>query len=69
VEDCLALAWNGETLVQLMERYPCIAFNMLDLVAGYYRWLLDRYHDLITKRVENVWLVACCAWPDRPARR
>jgi CRP-like cAMP-binding protein len=53
VKDCLALAWNGETLARLMERYPRIAFNMLELVAGYYRRLLDRYQDLITKRVEQ----------------
>jgi CRP-like cAMP-binding protein len=53
VEDCLALAWKGETLARLMERYPRIAFNMLELVAGYYRWLLDRYQSLITKRVEQ----------------
>ena len=53
VQDCLALAWNGETLARLMERYPRVAFNMLELVAGYYRRLLDRYQDLITKRVEQ----------------
>ena len=53
VEDCQALVWDGETLARLMERYPRIAFNMLELVAGYYRRLLDRYQDLITKRVEQ----------------
>jgi CRP-like cAMP-binding protein len=53
VKDCLALAWDGETLARLMERHPRIAFNMLELVAGYYRRLLDRYQDLITKRVEQ----------------
>jgi CRP-like cAMP-binding protein len=53
VQDCLALAWDGETLARLMQRYPRVAFNMLELVAGYYRRLLDRYQDLITKRVEQ----------------
>jgi CRP-like cAMP-binding protein len=53
VQDCRALAWNGEALARLMERYPRIAFNMLELVAGYYRRLLDRYQDLTTKRVEQ----------------
>jgi CRP-like cAMP-binding protein len=53
VQDCLALAWEGQTLAQLVEAYPHIAFNLLDLVAGHYARLLDRYQELITARVEQ----------------
>jgi CRP-like cAMP-binding protein len=53
VQDCRALAWEGETLARLVEGYPRIAFNLLDLVAGYYERLLERYQELITARVEQ----------------
>jgi len=47
VDDCLALAWDGRTVAQLMERYPRISLNVLQLVAEYYRRLLDRYQELL----------------------
>lgn len=53
VEDCLALVWDGETVAQMMERYPRIVLNMLHLVAGHYKRLLDRYQELVTERVER----------------
>jgi CRP-like cAMP-binding protein len=53
VEDCLALAWDGETLTGMIERYPRIALNMLEVVAGHYRRLLDRYQEVATERVER----------------
>ena len=53
VEECLALAWNGDTLAGLIERYPRIALNMLEVVAGHYQRLLDRYQELVTERVEQ----------------
>jgi CRP-like cAMP-binding protein len=53
VEDCLALAWDGETLAGLIERYPRIALNMLEVVAGHYQRLLNRYQELATERVER----------------
>ena len=53
VGDCLVLVWDGETLTQLMERYPQIALNALHAVADYYRRLLDRYQELVTQRVEQ----------------
>jgi CRP-like cAMP-binding protein len=53
VDDCLALAWDGETLVGLIERYPRIALNMLEVMVGHYRHLLDRYQELATERVEQ----------------
>jgi CRP-like cAMP-binding protein len=53
VDDCLALAWDGETVARLMERYPSISLNVLKLIARYYRRLLDRYQELVTERVER----------------
>ncbi len=53
VEDCLALAWDGPTLEQLMERYPRIAINGLRLVSQRWRELEERYRELATERVER----------------
>jgi CRP-like cAMP-binding protein len=40
-------------LAGLIERYPRIALNMLEVVAGHYQRLLDRYQELATERVER----------------
>jgi CRP-like cAMP-binding protein len=53
VDDCPALAWDGETVGGLMERYTHLALNLLQLLAGYYRRLLGRYQELVTQRVEQ----------------
>jgi CRP-like cAMP-binding protein len=53
VDDCVALAWDGETLARLMERYPHIALSVLDMVEGHYIRLLERYQELVTQRVEQ----------------
>ncbi len=53
VADCQALTWKGETLAQLMERYPRIALNVMAVQAEQYRQLLDRYQQLLTERVEQ----------------
>lgn len=53
VENCLALAWDRETLARLMARYPRVASNALEAVARQYRYLLDRYQELMTERVEQ----------------
>ncbi|GIX48534.1 MAG: Crp/Fnr family transcriptional regulator [Candidatus Tectimicrobiota bacterium] len=53
VEDSLALAWDGERMARLMERYPRLALNALRLVAARFRELQDRYRELATERVER----------------
>jgi len=53
VDDCLALAWDGDTVARLMEHYPRLALNVLEQVAGHYKRLLDRYQELTTARVEQ----------------
>ncbi|MCZ7571099.1 MAG: Crp/Fnr family transcriptional regulator [Ardenticatenaceae bacterium] len=51
VDDCLALAWDGETLATLMERYPRLAINGMRLLAERVREFQDRLRELVTERV------------------
>lgn len=53
VTDCLALAWDGEIVEQLMERYPRIAIDGLRLVSQRWHELEERYRELATERVER----------------
>lgn len=52
-EDCLALAWDGDTMTGLMESTPRLALNALQMLAGQVRELQDRYRELATERVER----------------
>jgi len=53
VSDCKALAWDQKTLNQIMRRYPQIAVNSLNIMAGQIREFQNRVRDLSTKRVET----------------
>jgi CRP/FNR family transcriptional regulator, nitrogen oxide reductase regulator len=53
VEDCVALVWDGETLAQLMARFPRLALNGMGTVSGRMRDLQDRVRELQTERVER----------------
>jgi CRP-like cAMP-binding protein len=53
VDDCQALAWAGETIARVMERYPRLALNALHLLGGQIRDLQERYQALSTERVER----------------
>jgi CRP-like cAMP-binding protein len=53
VDDCLALAWDGEILEQLMERYPRMAIDGLRLVSQRWSELEERFRELATERVER----------------
>lgn len=53
MEPCQAVAWEGETILRLMEHYPRLALNALALVAARFRELQDRYRELATQRVER----------------
>lgn len=53
LEDCQALAWDGEGMVRLMERTPRLALNALRLLAGRVQELQDRVRELATERVER----------------
>lgn len=53
VTDCLALAWDADSVIHLMEKYPRLALNGMRLVAGRFRNLQNRYRELATERVER----------------
>ncbi|NOZ28165.1 MAG: Crp/Fnr family transcriptional regulator [Chloroflexi bacterium] len=53
MEDCEALAWDGERMARLMEIYPRLALNAIDLMAQHVRDLQDRLRELVTERVER----------------
>lgn len=53
VTDCSFLAWNSDTTLQLMERFPKLAINGMRLVAKRFRQLQNQHMGLITERVEQ----------------
>jgi len=53
VSDCLALRWDYESTVRLMEQHSHLGLNGLRLVAGRFQDLQDRYRELSTERVER----------------
>ncbi|MBX3056003.1 MAG: Crp/Fnr family transcriptional regulator [Anaerolineae bacterium] len=53
VEECHALAWDKLTTRQLMQRYPQLAINGMELIAQHFASLQERYHQLVTQRVEQ----------------
>ncbi len=52
-QACTALGWDSVTLMDLMERYPIIAFRTLRMLAGRFVDLQARYREMITERVEQ----------------
>jgi CRP-like cAMP-binding protein len=53
VEECRAVVWSRETMKGLMRRYPQLAFNGLEMIAGRFLQLQEQFQDLATKRVEQ----------------
>ena len=51
--DTVALGWDRETAVGLMEQYRRLAINGIEMVAGRFWELQDRYRELATERVEQ----------------
>lgn len=52
-QACTTLGWDNVTLMDLMERYPIIAFRTLRMIAGRFVDLQARYREMITERVEQ----------------
>jgi CRP-like cAMP-binding protein len=67
VDDCLA--WDGEILEQLMERYPRMAIDGLRLVSQRWYELEERFRELATERVERRVAQALCASFGRPGAK
>lgn len=53
VRDSRFLAWNQETVDQLMRVHPAIMRNGLRLLANHLDQNWERYHDLVTARIEQ----------------
>ena len=53
VSDCEALSWDHASFVKMMERYPRIAINALELVGEELSGMRARYQELATERVEQ----------------
>ncbi|MFN8484789.1 MAG: Crp/Fnr family transcriptional regulator [Anaerolineae bacterium] len=53
VDDCQALAWDRQTLLALMERYPALSLNATRVLGERMRELQERLQDLTTKHVEG----------------
>jgi CRP-like cAMP-binding protein len=53
MSDTLALGWDRNTSYLLMEKYPQLAINSLELVAERLWELQNRYRELATERVER----------------
>lgn len=53
VEDCYALSWDREVTYKLMLQFPQLALNGMELIANHFANLQNRYHELVTQRVEQ----------------
>ncbi len=51
--DTIALGWDRQTAQALMEQYPQMAINGMELVAHRFWELQSRYRELATERVEQ----------------
>lgn len=52
-DDCRLLAWDGDSMLALMLRFPHLALNILRVVSAHVLEFQDRYRELATERVER----------------
>ena len=53
IEPCQAVAWDRQTMKALMLHIPQLALNGLEMIAGRFVQLQERFSDLATKQVEQ----------------
>jgi len=53
VDACSAVAWDTETLQELLKRYPRIAMNALEVMTEQCQGWQRRYEEIITENVEQ----------------
>jgi len=53
IKDSTAYVWDKQTIRQLMEQYPIIAINGMELIAKRFHEVQDRYREMATERVEQ----------------
>ncbi len=51
--DCVMLSWDRKLAIHLMEQHPRLAVNGMEMVAGRFWELQNRYRELATQRVER----------------
>lgn len=53
LEPCLVLSWDAETTKRLMLACPQLAINGMEMLAGHFVQVQDRFRELATQRVER----------------
>ena len=53
IEPCAALVWERETMIRLMERFPRLALNGMQMIGRRFAGLQKRFQELSTERVEQ----------------
>ncbi len=53
MEDSSALAWEGDDLRRLADKYPPLSFGIMNVMRGYIEEMQSRFRELATERVER----------------
>lgn len=53
MEDCAGLAWDGNDLRRLADRYPALSFGIMEVMRGFIDEMQSRFRELSTERVER----------------
>jgi CRP/FNR family transcriptional regulator, nitrogen oxide reductase regulator len=53
VEDSVSMVWDKNTMRNLMQKYPLIALNALEILANRVQEFQDRIREMATERVER----------------
>ncbi len=53
VEDSTVLCWSDEVMLDLMNRYPVLAMNSIQILTNHIREFQDRFREIATERVER----------------
>lgn len=53
IEPCTVIAWGRDEMKTLMLRYPRLALNGMEMIAGRFVRLQERFSDVATRQVEQ----------------
>ncbi len=53
VSDSLALAWDGNDLRSIADRYPVLSLGIMDIMRAYIEEMQSRYREMSTERVDQ----------------
>jgi CRP-like cAMP-binding protein len=53
MEDASALAWAGDDLRRLADKYPALSFGIMNVMRGFIEEMQSRFRELATERVER----------------